>query len=190
MDLNEAFMNGIEKCPEFKRALKIVSNNSYGNTWLIGGMVYRTIVSEIYGRPRPRVDLDFIVEYDSPSFNLPRGWEVEENSFSNPKFRNGEETIDYVPLKNIFSIRNRGLEPKIENYLSGVPLTVNSIVFDIEKQKLMGEIGIQAIIAKTVAVNNFHFAKYAAEKKKKTLNQFIKEKADSLNFTPVFPKGK
>ena len=129
MDVTKALLTVLDKCDEYHEALGVVSKNSSGKIWLIGGFVYRTIASQLYGLPKPEVDLDFIVKESVEEFDLPEGWIVKRNRFGNPKFVNGNKQIDYVPLDNIHSILYRGLEPTIENFLSGNPLTVQALAF-------------------------------------------------------------
>jgi len=186
MDLTNAFLSGAQKSNEFSEALDIISNNSSGNIWLIGGYVYRTIASELYGLKTPFVDLDFIVESPSSDFNLPKGWNVLYNRYDGPKLVNGSKEIDIVPLDDIHSIINRNLEPTIKNYLTGTPLTIQSIAYDILNNRVIGNIGINAIKEKTIGILNLHFALYASQKKGKSLDTYILDKAKDLKFTPTF----
>lgn len=186
MKMTNAFLEGLKDCAEYTQAVEIIRRNSSGNIWLIGGFVYRTIANQFYGAPKPQVDLDFIIEKTVKEFNLPRGWIVSENRFGNPKFVSGSKQIDYVPLDNIYSIRSRGLEPTIGNFLTGAPLNIQSIAFDVLGNELIGGIGLRAMANKIVKVLDIDFANYAAQKKGKTLRAYIQEKADSLGFTPVF----
>ena len=102
---------------------------------------------------------------------------------------NGKVEIDYIPLDKIYSIIKRKMTPKIENYLSGVPLKIAAIAYDVKRGKLVDGGGLEAIKNRKVAVNNFFFANIAARKKGLTLREFILKKAASLNFTPTFPDG-
>ncbi len=188
MDVTKAFLDGVRGSQEYEEAVDIVKHNSSGKIWLVGGFVYRTIASQLYGLPKPDVDLDFIVEIPASTFSLPDGWAVDKNRFSNPKLVNGKKQIDYVPLGNIYSIIQRQIEPKIENFLSGVPLTVQAIAYDVLKNSVIGEIGIDALQRRIVEVNNLFFAEYAAKKKHKSLQAMIQEKADGLCFKPIFPE--
>lgn len=188
MDFTKSFLLFSEKYKEFNTALEIVKRNSEGKIWLIGGFVYRGIASQIYGISKPEIDLDFIVEKNSKEYSLPENWVISKNRFGNPKFVNEftKEEIDFVPINNIYSIKQRNLEPTIENYLSGVPLNVQSIVFDISKKEIIGNVGIQAIKDKVVKVNDIEFARYAAKKKELTLNEMIYNKANSLGFRAIY----
>ena len=185
--INKIFSSAINNCDQYAESLEIIRKNSLGKIWLIGGTVYRTIVSQLYGTQKPETDLDFIVEKPVEKFDLPFGWYVRENRFGNAKFINGAKQIDYVPLKTIFSICQRNIEPSIENYLSGVPINVQAMAYDVDTEKIIGDVGIEALLQGVVAVNNLYFAEYAANKKGKPVNAMIQEKADSLGFKPIFP---
>jgi len=190
MNSTQAFLAGIKDCEEFPEALEIVKKNSSGKIWLIGGYVYRTIASQLYGLPKPEVDLDFVVEYPVSDFDLPLGWKADKNRFGNPKLVNGKKQIDYVPLENIYSIHQRQIEATIENFLTGVPLTVQSVAYDVNENKVIGKIGITALQRKVIEVNNLNFAEYAAKKKNKSLQTMMQEKAGGLGFIPIFPEHK
>lgn len=183
----DLFLEGIKDCEEYPEAVEIVKRNSSGNIWLIGGMVFRTLASQLYGSPKPEVDLDFVIEKANSTILLPTGWAERKNRFGNPKFVNGEKQIDFIPLNAIYSINSRGLEPIIENYLSGVPLTMQAVIYDVINNRLIGEKGIDAIKRRVVEVNDLAFAEHAAKKKEKSLHDYIQEKANELSFTPIFP---
>ena len=181
------FNNAVKNNFEFEEALDIVTANSQGDIWLIGGFVYRNIAAELYKLQRPNVDLDFIVELPITidKMNLPDNWIIQQNKYGNPKFINGSKQIDFVPLQTVQSIIRRKLDASIVHFLTGTPLTIQSIAYDVHKREIIGQIGINAIKNKTVAINNLEQAIYAVQKKNKTLEQYIKEKADSLHFNPV-----
>jgi len=189
MDFTKLFLDGMEGCKEFDEALSIVRMNSLGNVWLIGGSVYRTIASQLYGIQKPDVDFDFIIEKPTSvkDFNLPEKWTVSANRFGNPKLIGPTQNIDFVPLKNIYSIKHRNLESSIDVYLTGVPLTIQSIAYDVTKNKVIGNIGMLALRNKVVEVNDLYYAQYCVLKKGKSLNEYIHEKADGLNFTAIYP---
>ena len=48
-------------------------------------------------------------------------------------------------------------------------------------------VGIKAIRERTITVLDIRFARYAAEKKGKTLDAYIQEKARDMRFTPIIP---
>jgi hypothetical protein len=190
MDITQAFLSDVKNNEEFLEALEIVKKNSAGKLWLIGGFVYRTITSQLYRLPKTKVDLDFIVEYPVSNFELPNGWRIDENRFGNPKLVNDKKQIDYVPLGNIYSIIQRQIQPTIDNFLKNVPLTVQSIVYNVQENIIIGDVGINALKKRVVEVNDLYFAEYAAKKKNKSLQEMIKEKATELDFIPIFPEYK
>jgi hypothetical protein len=181
------FSETAQSSPEYREAYDIVRANSSGRIWLIGGFVYRTLASQLYDTPRPEIDLDFLVENPTSRLSPPRGWEVAWNRFGNPKLLRGKDRIDIVPLDSVYSIRLRGLEPTVENFLTGAPLNVQSIAFDIEADRVVGDVGLGALRERTVAVNDLCFAEYAAKKKGLPLHEMIRKKADELRFAAVYP---
>lgn len=119
---------------------------------------------------------------------MPEGWTERRNSYGNPKLVNGNEQIDYIPLSSIQVLRLRGLEPTINNFLMCNPLTVQAVVFDVREKKLVGERGIEALQRRVVEVLDREIAEKAAQKKGKSLRDYIQEKAKSLGFRPIFPE--
>jgi len=187
MDFTKAFLDGLGDCEEYAEASKIIERNSSGRIWLVGGLVYRTIANQLYGSPKPEMDLDFVVERAVETFHLPSGWTVERNSYGNPKLKKGRGKIDYIPLRNVLSIHRRGLKPTIKNFLTGVPLTIQSLAYDIQAKGVIGEIGIDALQRKVVEVNDLHSAEQIAQTKCMPLDEIIKTKAEELGFRPIFP---
>ncbi len=182
-DLTKDFLLATEGSDELRDAIGLVTSCSLGGIWLIGGFVYRNIASVLYGIDRPAVDLDFIVESISDDYTLPDGWTQINNHYGNPKLvRSDGLTVDLVPLNNVSSIIRRGLEPTIENFLTGTPLNIQSIVFDIKTSQVIGDIGSNAIIDRFVSVNDVEQLKICASHKGKTSNEVITEKAIALGF--------
>jgi len=186
VDYSEIFLKVANTYPEFKEAVEIIKNNSEGRAWLIGGFVCRSIIQELYGVPMSEdVDLDFIVEKAVP-INVPDGWKIEQNSYGNPKLIGPTYEIDYIPLSNLHSIIRRNLEPTIENFLTGTPLNVQSIAFDITNNKVVGDIGIKSIKERVIAINDLEQAKHRAEKKGVNPNDLVTDIAEQFNFKAVY----
>jgi len=182
-DITMEFLRGLDGTG-YPEAVDIVRRNSKGKLWLIGSFVYGTLAHILYDSKAPKADFDFVVEKPVLNFVLPQGWKVSMSRFWNPKFTKGDKSIDYVPLENVYSICSRKLKPTIENYLKGVPMTVQSIAFDVNESRIIGDVGIYAVTHKTVRVHNLEFAIYAAQKKNIPLDQMIQRKAAELGFTP------
>ena len=186
IDYTQAFLRVANTYPEFKEAIDIVKSNSEGKIWLIGGFVCRCIIQDLYNVKMPEgVDLDFIVEKTS-QIKLPIGWEIRENSYGNPKFVGLKYEIDCVPLNNIHSIIRRNLEPTIENFLLGTPLNVQSIVYDITNNIVVGDIGTRSIQEKIVSVNDIEQAKHRAKKKGVGVDDLVTDIAQQFGFNPVY----
>ena len=182
MSPTQSFLKIANTCPEFKEAIDIIKSNSEGQIWLIGGFVCRSIIQDLYNiHLKKDVDLDFIIEIPK-EIKLPKGWKMERNSYGNPKLVGPKYEIDYIPLKSIHSIIRRGLEPTIENFLSGTPLNVQSIIYDVTNDKVIGDIGIKAIEDKIVAVNNPEQAQHRAEKKGVSVDDLVIDIANQFGF--------
>lgn len=184
-DLTIHFHKAVKNSAEFNESVSLVKNNCQGGAWLIGGFVFRNIADSLYGTGKPKVDLDFIVADPLKDIDLPRGWHRGLNRYGNPKLTKEDGTsIDFVPLQSVHSIVRRQLPATIENFLSGTPLTIQSISYDINEHKIIGDIGTEALISKTVAVNDTQQAEIYAQKKKKSVSDIIQEKAKELGFSP------
>jgi len=184
MNFTTSFLRVADKYPEFKEALEIVKTNAdEGKIWLTGGFLSRSIIQDLYGVPMAKdIDFDFIVEKSKSEFQLPKGWRSAQNKYGNPKFIGPDFEIDYIPLNNIHSIRRRNLESTIENYLSGTPLNVQSIAFDVSQNKVIGDVGMKAISDKVVTINNPEQAAYNAGKKGVTPADLVKNIAEQFGF--------
>ncbi|MDO8676694.1 MAG: hypothetical protein Q7K16_03550 [Candidatus Azambacteria bacterium] len=188
-EITKLFWESVKDNIDFKESADLVKKNSNGGgVWLIGGFLYQNIAVQLYGLEEQKAkDIDFIVENPADKIAFPNNWKEKTTSYNNPKFiRNDGLIVDLVPLKEVNSIVRRNLPAIIENYLTGVPLNIQSIVFDINNNRVFGDIGIKALLDKTVAINNLEEAMVTSEHKKKPIQQIIKEKAEALGFLPLF----
>ena len=186
MEISKIFTDYIEKERNYKIAYDIVRKNSKGKIWLIGGALSRNLNQLIHGTPQHSFDFDFIVEKGVDKFDLPEGWDVRENRFGNPKLVNGDMEIDYVPIKTVRYIIDNNLDPTIENVLEGTPFTIQSLAYDTETKKIIGDVGIRAFEEKVFEVNNMGRAKVLAKMKGVDLKDIILKKAESMGFKPVY----
>jgi hypothetical protein len=184
MNFTEVFLRFASQKPEFREAVDLVQQNSEGNVWLVGGYVCRGIIQELYSIPMGDYDFDFVVEMEK-EIVLPESWKKKVNSYGNPKLVGLDYEIDYIPLNNIHSIQRRGLKPTIENFLSGTPLTIQSIAYDVANGEVIGEAGMKAIEMRTVAINNPEQAQHRAQLKGKTIEELVIEIAAQFDFTPI-----
>ena len=169
-----------------QEAFDFVRKRSNGNVWLIGGAVYRNIAHMLYRTEKAPHDFDFIVGSPKPQIALPMDWIQTTNKYGNPKFVSNALEIDFVPLTTVHSIIRRGLEFSFVNYLTGTPLTIQSIGYNLITKKLEGDIGLHAVKTRTVGINNKEQAKIYEVKKGKSISEIIAEKARSLGFCPLW----
>ena len=169
----------------FNEIISIVKNNSKGNIFLVGGTISRTLASELYGGKQKHQDYDFVVDVLNENLEVPKGWTVTHYKFNNPTFKKDDIEIDIFPLSDHQYIKNNNLEPTIENFLAGVPFSIQSLVFDIKQEKLIGEDGIEAIKNRKFKVHNIESAKEVAKRKGISINERMMQKAKSMNFEIV-----
>jgi hypothetical protein len=181
VDFTSAFLRATVDSPEFRQASTIINACSQGRKWLIGGFVFRNIARVLYGVPCQGIDLDFIVE-EPQTLACPPSWRVSQNSYGNPKLIGPNFNIDFIPLTNISFIKQRKLSPTFENFLTGTPLTVQSIAYDMVERRVVGNIGITALSSRTVAINNQEQAELSAQLRGVTVKQLVDRMATSLSF--------
>ncbi len=179
-----AFHESIDE-KQLRELYKIVSDIGCEEIFLMGGMVYRNIIQTMYGKKCPDVDFDFIVDTLPEPLQIP-GWTVTKNRFGSPKLSRDGTFVDISPLRTMPSIVRKGWQPTIENHLLGSPLKLQSMVYSFTQDLVIGEIGKQAILDRTVSVHDKSEAENAAMKKGLSLHDFIKQKAQSVGFTPSY----
>ena len=186
MDYTQSFLKVANNYREFKEAVEIIRKSSNGKAWLIGGFVFRSIIQDLYGIPISKdVDLDFVIEKPSEII-VPTSWKIGKNSYNNPKLIGPNYEIDYVPLDNIHSIIRRGLDPTIENFLSGTPLNIQSIAYDVTDNMIIGEVGIKSITNRVISINNLEQAEHRANLKGVTIADLVTDISNQLKFKPVY----
>lgn len=190
----------------YPQVLQMLVSNTYGKIWMIGGSVTRTILDcirnpnsmpkfdywNLYSLGKfPFRDLDFIVEEICSDFSILPGWEVKVNTFGGIKLLrkspfNGQViTIDIWELRNHEPCRRNGIPCTIENVLRSAPLSVQSIAFDLQEGKLLGEVGINSICTGTVMINHERETENYCRIYKTTLQEFLEKKALEYDFTPI-----
>jgi hypothetical protein len=181
--LLQVFLDQATQTEGYSQALEIGRKNSTGGIWLIGGFVFRNIVKGVYDTPvTSDVDFDFIVDGLPNEYALEAEWSYSTNSYGNPKLIGGKYEIDLIPLKAVHSITRREVAPTIKNFLTGTPLTIQSIVYDVNNNCLVGEIGLNAIRTRTVAINNPEQAIHSARLKGISVSELVTNVAKSLQF--------
>jgi len=181
MDLEQIFREATQDDPLYHTAIDLVRANSRGKIWLMGGFIYRTLAKELYGTPFEVKDYDFIVEEVKVS-GLSSEVEVRKNSFGNPKLLTCDFEVDVVPIERIKFPSLPNVPNTIEYFLQGTPFTVQSFAYDLDTQKLVGEIGKSALLEKVVRINCLPEAENLAVIRGKSVEEMLVTLARSLNF--------
>ncbi len=199
IDLSTCFIEQVLGNGDFKEALTMARKNSLGgNIWVIGGTVYRNIVAGLYGRKQDNVyDFDFILEnpVNPDQIELPSEWKVIRTSLGEPRLISGKRQIDLVSLasaathlgKNQEVASHMSSDQKLESYYHRVPLTVQALAFDTGRQKVVGEVGITAILEKKIKVYNIEECLSFCKRRKISVREFMSRKGKALGFEVDYP---
>lgn len=185
-EMEKALIRELEKNKEYVEVVNIVRKNTQGRIWLMGGAVSMNIIKSLYGYSQPQHDFDFLVKKLKENIIVPTYWKITRNRFNNPKLIKGSIEVDIVPLETVESILERKLKPTITNFLTGTPLDIQSLVFDIDKKELIGDLGIKALQRKEVRINNKKRFSAKAQRKGLTPQELLHQITKSLGFKPVF----
>lgn len=168
---------------------KLLENYS-GGVWIIGGFVVKAAIDKLYGSYAGATDLDIMLNesYDPNLLPTLEGWKRDKTSFGNLRLIKDQMQIDVWSLKNSNRLKTRKLEFTVENYLKTVPFTIQSIAYEYYSGIVVGDIGIEAIRTKTIAVNDISEADYYPKRKNIPIDDIIKNKAERLGFR-ILPKG-
>lgn len=165
--------------------LDILSKNTSGNLYLVGGFIYRTLALKQQGRNLDTLpDLDFVTDSIHVQ-NIPSDWVMGRNKYGGMKLKTNLFSIDIDEFKHHININHLKLPYTIDSYFISVPLNIQSIAYDVRNKKLIGEIGINSLNRKLIGVNNLEIFNLEREKR----IQKIIDKAKDLNFTPILPKN-
>lgn len=165
----------------FKEVLDLVKQNSRGKIWLVGGFLYKNLASELYGGEIYNFDIDFIVEERNDTLKEVVGWRLETNSYGSQNYVKDGHKMSFTDIRK--AIRVSGLKnATIEEFIKETPLNIQSIAYDLEQNKIIGEKGIEALKNKIVKINNKEQAEFYAKRKSRELKDILIEKAKELGF--------
>ena len=182
----KSFMGEAYSNERFREALSVVSANSRGRIWLIGGFLYKTLIKARHGTDIPSKDFDFIVERARGKLNLPEGWTARTNRFGNPELSSKDNMVDLIPLDNLLYLRKNKMEPSISNYLASVNFSVFALAFDMREEKIIEGGGVSALEEKVVRVHNLEAANISADMYNTLINEMLRIRAEELRFTAEF----
>ena len=179
--ITKEFNKLLKNNEKFQEALEIVERNALGKIWLIGGSVYKNIAHIIYNTPPANADFDFIVEKRKEKINLPLQWKLETNSFGNFKFVS-KFNVDFIPLAEVRWMKERNFKPILKNFLLHTPFTIQSMAYDIKRKKILGNIGLNAIVNKIVRVLDPIEANFYSQRTGLSIETLMKNKLKDLGF--------
>lgn len=196
MEFTKEFEESVENNDSYKEALEIVKqNSSAGKIWAAGGIVFRGIVSKLYGiKNKSLYDFDFMIEKNLDKHIIPpKEWKLIKTHFGDPRLVQGEKQIDIWPINHAVDLSDKKrvdemtTEEKLESYFKQVPLTIQAIVYDINDKKIVGEGAITAIKNKEIKVNEIRECLKFCKARKISVRKFMRDKARDLNFEAFYP---
>lgn len=163
--------------------LDILSHNTSGNLYLVGGFVYRSLALRLQGKEFGTLpDLDFVT--DKIDFkSIPKEWKVGNNKYGGLKITTARFSIDIDEFRHHVNIKHLSLPHTVNSYLLAVPLNIQSIAYDVRNKNILGDIGIESLNERKICVNNQ--AIFNLERAKRI--EKILDKARDLGYTPVLP---
>lgn len=170
----------------FSEVLELARQNSDGKIWLMGGFLYKNIAAALYGGETYTNDIDLIVEKRNKVLKQVTNWSIETNSYGVANYTRSDCKMSMTDIRKAIRVSNM-VNPTVEEFIEETPLNIQSIALDLDKKVLIGERGIDALNKRVVKVNNLPQAKYYAERKRKSLETIIIEKAKELNFEYELP---
>ena len=197
MNFESYIEKGIKENLGFKEALDIVKANSLkGRIFAAGGFVYRTIVQGLYGVKSDEIfDFDFIVEnpVDSDMIKLPHDWDLRTTHHGDSRFINGIKQIDLFPINHAVlpsdydRTHEMSLDEKLNSYFRRACLNMQSIAYDLNERRVLGEIGKKSILERKIEVNNIQESIDFCKARRMSIHKFIRDKAKTLQFKAIFP---
>ena len=186
---------------------EVVKPNVEGNqVWLVGGKIYRSLISEIYGHNTGLSDTDYVCGSIHPDF--PRffkgereKWTITPKKMPGTMYQEGftlenrsyREAIDLFPIKSLtehpdfprdsggrtLTLRGREIP---DCYFRLVPLSIQAIAMDLNTGEIFGDVGLDSIRKKVVRINNENSLYSSASSQKIREEEYIASKANSIGF--------
>lgn len=185
MNYESLFLRGMKLDENFIKAFAFANKHKKGKLYVIGGAVYKTIITQLHGISIQVKDYDFLADSFSEIHekDLPYLWKLGQTSFGSPHIYCGNALkVDLISLEKYDPLYKREHPATADDFLSEVPLTIQSIAFDVKASKLIGKIGIDSIEKELVLVNNGEALNKYVAKKNFTAQDYIERKAKSIGF--------
>jgi hypothetical protein len=177
----ETYITHIIQEPIFREVLEMVKENSRGQVWLTGGFLYRNIIAYLYGGEVYTYDIDFVVEHKNTNLIPYTNWNIAYNSYHNPNYVHQNHKMSFTSLPQTYRVSGK-TPHTIDEFLSEVPYTIQSIAYNVDTKTFHGTAGLDAIIRKTVQIHCPPQAQEYAKRHNTTAEQLLINKATSLGF--------
>ena len=187
-DLERTLQNSI-KNPPVSIGLDAIRQAYSDKIWVVGGYINTMAASLIDNKKRVPKDVDLLLKYkvDFDKIPTPQNWYRTSSGAGALKFKKGDDMIDIWSLADIPRFLERNMKMTLRNYLNTVPLTIQSIAYDIDNKKIYGDIGMCSIKLQSVGVNDMVTLEAHAIRKGISISDYIGNKANSLGFTALIP---
>ncbi len=147
----------------------VINRITEGKTYLVGSFLFSSIASKMKGAEFSHDTLTFLTD-GIGKVDVPYDWKVERTRRGSIKFTTPKYTIFVKELKDHPYLRYRSLPATIESYLDLVPLTIQSLAYDLQEQTLRGREGMKSLLSGEVGINNHSMATRLQEKVAKVRN--------------------
>jgi len=176
--------------PILRTGLEAIRKAYDKKIWLVGGFISDKAIQRLYGdaTPCPK-DVNLMLDriLDLGMIATPPGWYRTKTNFGNLRFKKESDQIDIWCLPGMKATGLPGHELTIEEYLDRVPLTIQSLAYDLEEGRILGSVGIDSIAERTVGVLSAIDAQEAASKRGQTIEQYLQIKAKKIGFYAELP---
>ena len=185
MEYKDIFLEETKNKREFNESSEILKKNFPNGAYLTGSYLYGNIVSKLYGKKQPTVELDYLVKEEINNLDLPENWTKLKDKEGKTKLIGPKYNIHIMPI-NFYSIRP-DIFNILEDYLSRTPLSIQSMVYDINNEELVGENGIYSLDYRVLIPNmDFDLVRKIAKEKGKGPYEYIYDNAKKLGLSIAF----
>lgn len=193
--LSALLTSSLSSRPEYIEAHALAKYfSTSGTLWLAGGQIYRTIVNKLYRQPMLNIfDFDFLIERPIQQWDdvVVPNWQRSSTGTGGVRLQQGKKQVDIAYLTQAVhvddAVRTQTMttDELLTSYFRRTPLTIQSIVYNTSTGMLMGSIGVEAIIERTVAINGRFECEAYCRRHGFTIEDFVQQKASSLGFRAI-----
>jgi len=127
-------------------------------------------------------DIDIMIKdnIDRNKIVTPHGWSRIKTHLGGLRFKKGKEEIDIWSLEGEPMFWD-GKEYALQKYLEGVPLTIQSLAYDVDKKIAYGEVGFKALLNKKIEINSLGALYQGSSNRGQTMRKYAILRALRIN---------